>query len=220
MHPTKVKICGLTSREDALEAAAAGADFLGVVSVAGSPRFRTPREAGSLAQGLGAPLVIVLADRTLEEAVEAAATSGARVVQLHGQEGPEFVDVLRDAGPWNVWKALRVRGPEDVRAGLTAYRGSADGILLDGWHPRQRGGTGVRFPWDAVAELRGEVPAGVLFGVAGGLSPENVSAAVTRLRPDLVDVSSGVEEKPGKKSRARVRAFIEQVHSGGGGVSQ
>jgi phosphoribosylanthranilate isomerase len=210
-----VKICGLTRREDALEAAAAGADFLGVVSVPESPRFRTPQEARALAEGIDRPLVIVVADLTLGESVEAAGVSGAAVVQLHGREPPELVEILGKEGPWEVWKALRIQGPEDLKTGLDLYGEKAIGLLLDAWHPHRKGGTGVPFSWSDLADLRDAVPERILLGLAGGLSPENVSEAISCLRPNLVDVSSGVEGNPGQKNHARIRAFLEQVRGHG-----
>ena len=220
MSSTRVKICGLTRRGDVLEVAGAGADYVGVVSVRESPRFRTPRQARILADGVGIPLVIVLADRTLEECVEAGSGADAGVIQLHGQESPEQVKQLAEEGPWDVWKALRIREAEDLSRGLDRYGEQASGLLLDGWHPHRRGGTGVPFSWKEVAAFRDAVPRGILFGIAGGLSPENVSEALDALRPDLVDVSSGVEESPGNKSHALIREFVLQVRSAGGGVIQ
>ncbi len=211
----QVKICGLTRREDALEAASAGADFLGVVSVPESPRFRAPREARALTEGIPRPLVIVVADMTLAESVESARASGASVIQLHGRESPELVGALGEEGPWDVWKALRIRSPEDLKIGLDLYGEIAVGLLLDAWHPHRKGGTGVPFSWSDLADLRDSVPERILLGLAGGLSPENVDEAIACLRPNLVDVSSGVEGSPGHKSHARIRAFLERVRGHG-----
>ena len=220
VSPIQVKVCGLTQRRDALEVEEAGADFMGVVSVPESPRFRTPEEAGALAAGLKTPLAIVIADRNLRECVEAGRVSGAHVIQLHGQEGPELVKHLGEEGPWEVWKALRVRGPRDLAEGLASYGEAATGLLLDAWHPRKKGGTGAPFSWREVSALRDTVPADLVLGIAGGLSPENVAEAIRWLRPDLVDVSSGVEESPGKKNHVRIREFVQQVRGAGRGVSQ
>lgn len=217
MFETKVKICGLTRRKDALHAAEAGADFLGVVSVPNTPRFQTPEEARALLDGIQLPSVIVVANLDLPRLMGAAEIVGAAVIQLHGDEPPDLVSELREGGPWEVWKALRVRGQADVREELARYGEVADGLLLDGWHPEKSGGAGVAFSWDGAVGVRDSLPPGLLFGVAGGLSPENVCEAMRRLRPHLVDVSSGVEEGPGVKDPSRVEAFIRSVRAAGGG---
>lgn len=211
-----VKICGLTRRQDARMAVEAGADLLGVVLVDGSPRVLTAREARAVAGDLGVPVVAVVADLPRDEAVRAAVEAGADILQLHGEETPAYAAGLKGSGPWEVWKAIRVRDAEDVGRGLAAYRGSVDGLLLDGWHPRRKGGAGASFPWrEVAAELRGVIPEGLRLAVAGGLDPDNVGEAVRVLAPGIVDVSSGVEERPGIKSREKVAAFIQNARRAG-----
>jgi phosphoribosylanthranilate isomerase len=210
-QPPSIKICGLTRREDAELAAGAGADFLGVVLVPGTPRALSPKAARDVLGGLAPPAVAVMADLPLDQAAALAETIGAAVVQLHGGETPAFAGDLKELGPWKVWKAIRVKGVEDVLRGLDAYGAVVDGILLDGWHPRKKGGSGTPFSWEEVAEVRGKVPEEVRLIAAGGLSPENVEEAIRRLRPHVVDVSSGVEERPGIKSPEKVRAFVRNA---------
>jgi phosphoribosylanthranilate isomerase len=215
----KVKICGLTRREDALLAAEAGADFLGVVLVAGTPRCLAPGEARRILEGIPLPAVAVMADLAVAGAVSVARETGAAVVQLHGEETPDMVSEIRNAGPWRVWKALRVREARDVEAGLELYGDVADGLLMDAWHPCQKGGTGQAFSWEAVASLQPGFPARLTRILAGGLTPENVEEAVKMLRPHVVDVSSGVERRPGIKDRKKVGAFIRSVRMvGEGGI--
>jgi phosphoribosylanthranilate isomerase len=161
--------------------------------------------------GIALPKVIVVADQGIDDLVSAAETVGASVVQLHGGETPELAAELREGGPCEVWKALRVRSIADVRQGLADFGGRVHGLLLDGWHPDRMGGTGRTFSWREVGEIRSEFPADLDFIAAGGLRPENVREALARLRPQIVDVSSGVEERPGKKDPSRVEAFIQQV---------
>jgi phosphoribosylanthranilate isomerase len=217
MPETKVKICGLTRRKDAIHAAGAGADYLGVVLVPNTPRFQTPKEARALLDGIQLPSVIVVANLEFPHLMGIAETVGATVIQLHGDEPPELVTELREAGPWEVWKALRVRGQAHVREDLVRYGEVAHGVLLDGWDPEKIGGAGVAFSWEEVAGVREAVPSDLLLVVAGGLGPENVHDAVTRLRPHVVDVSSGVEEGLGIKDPSRVEAFIRSVRAAGGG---
>jgi phosphoribosylanthranilate isomerase len=212
-----VKICGLTRPEDASAAAEAGADFLGVVLVPGTPRAVTPGQAREVVEGLGVPPVVVMADEPPGEAERMAEMVGARIIQLHGDELPEYASGLAERGPWKIWKALRVKDIEDVFRGIGTYGGIVDGLLLDGWHPRHRGGSGVPFDWREVEGIRDSFPEGLRFIAAGGLRPENVEEAVRRLAPHVLDVSSGVEVRPGVKSRNKIHAFIRNARRPGRG---
>jgi phosphoribosylanthranilate isomerase len=212
-----IKICGLTRPEDASAAAEAGADFLGVVLVPGTPRAVTPEQARGVVGGLAVPPVAVMADEPPGEAERIAVTVGATIIQLHGDESPEYAWDLGERGPWKIWKALRVKDIEDVLLGIATYGSSVDGLLLDGWHPRHRGGSGLPFDWRAVEEIRGSFPEGLQFIAAGGLRPENVEEAVRRMAPHVLDVSSGVEVRPGVKSRKKIRAFIRNARRPGRG---
>lgn len=211
VQKTSVKVCGLTRREDALHAAGKGAEYLGVVLVADTPRFRTPKEAKDVLSGVAARSVIVVANQDVEVVSSAAEIVGPDVIQLHGEESPEFVEILRGQGPWAVWKAVKVQSPDDLVKGISRFGKVVDGLLLDTWHPTKGGGTGMAFSWEAVADVRDKVPDGLLLGVAGGLTPENVPQAVAHLRPHVVDVSSGVEKEPGIKSPSRVEDFIRNA---------
>jgi phosphoribosylanthranilate isomerase len=179
-----------------------------------SPGFRRsvePEVAARFPEVSGRPLVAVTVDADVTWLVDVAERTGASVLQLHGDEPVERLAELRSAGEWELWKALRVRSADEVRAALDRFGDSADGLVLDGWHPEHRGGSGIRFPWDLVEPLRSEFPAGLRFIAAGGLQPDNVGEAVRRLAPDVVDVSSGVEIEHGIKDPARVRAFIRNA---------
>lgn len=189
----------------------AGADYVGAILSAGYGRSVDAGHAATYPQATGLPLVAVTVDEPLEELVACAAVAGASVLQLHGHEPPERLEALRRAGEWELWKALRVRTAAEVEEALERYAPVADGLLLDGWHPEHRGGSGVRFPWDLVEPLRSAFPSGLRFIAAGGLQARNVAEAVWRLRPHVVDVSSGVEITPGVKDAGRVRAFIEHA---------
>jgi phosphoribosylanthranilate isomerase len=159
--------------------------------------------------------VAVVADLETGRVVEAARHIGASVLQLHGEEAPADVARLRGQGPWEIWKALSVRQVEEVLQGVDAYAGVVDGILLDGWHPRQRGGTGATFSWKDVAKVRGRFPDGLRLVAAGGLNPGNVEEAARVLKPHVVDVSSGVEAAPGVKSAEKISEFILKAHRAG-----
>jgi phosphoribosylanthranilate isomerase len=213
----EVKVCGLTRRGDAEAAAAAGAAYLGVVLAPGGRRSVTADAAGVMLDGLAATRVGVFVDAAEDELLRAGEAAGLRVLQLHGGEPPELAFRLREAG-WRVWKAVRVRGADDFSLAARRYAGAVDALLLDGWSPAAHGGTGTRFPWAEVAERRGELPAGTGMVAAGGLTPENVAEAARLLRPDVVDVSSGVERAPGVKDAAALLAFAAAVRAPAGAV--
>lgn len=215
VHPAdasmRIKVCGVTRPADARAVARAGADLMGAVLVPSSPRAVSPSRARALGREAGLPLAVVVAGLSPAEMATAAEEAGAAVIQLHGNERPEILQCLRREGAWELWKAVRVKGAQDIRDAFHAYRTVADLLLMDGWHPVQLGGTGTRFPWQALdSEIRGLVPS-VGVGIAGGLTPENVAEAVTRFRPRLVDVSSGVEDGPGRKNASRIRDFVAQA---------
>ena len=201
---TKVKICGITREEDARFAADAGADFLGFVFASGSPRYVTPGRAAAIAgsvRSAGTPARLVGVFRNEEpEIVRAVAHYvGLDLVQLHGEEGE---DDIRAAG-LPVIKALRVGAPVP-RADRTA---GADWLLFDTIDPMLAGGTGRTFDWSLLAAVDRARP----FFLAGGLTPDNVAAAIAAVRPDAIDVSSGVESAPGVKDHERVRRLMENV---------
>jgi phosphoribosylanthranilate isomerase len=210
--PPRVKICGLTRREDAEVAARAGADFLGVVLAPGGRRTVTAERAGEILSGLAPARVGVFVDATAEEMMRAARAAELHVLQLHGDESPVTARALREAG-WTVWKALHPRGGEELEAGVERWAASVDALLLDGWSPEAHGGTGARFPWREVAARRARVPPGVALVAAGGMRAGNVAEAAALLRPDVLDVSSGVESAPGVKDAEAVRAFVAAVRA-------
>ena len=201
----RVKLCGICRPADAALAAAVGADYLGVILSRGFARSREPLEAATIYAAAGtlrrAGVFVDEARATVEAAV---ARFGLHVIQLHGAEPPALARALRRPDV-EVWKALRPRAAEELLAAALSYVGAADALLLDG---AGAGGTGARFDWEAVAEVRARLPAELRLVVAGGLTPVNVAEAVRRLRPDVVDVSSGVEAAPGEKSPQAVRAFV------------
>jgi phosphoribosylanthranilate isomerase len=205
----KVKICGVCRPADAAAAAAAGADYVGVIVGAPGLRLRAPDAAAAIfAAAVGVARVGVFADVEVAEVVERARRLSLDVLQLHGSESAAAVAALRGEGPWSIWKAVRPRDAGELLAALETYGDGVDGLLVDGWSVAATGGTGTRAPWELLGRLRSRVPAGVRFIAAGGLRPENVADAIAALVPDVVDVSSGVEQRIGEKSTERVRAFI------------
>lgn len=202
----KVKICGITNATDARRAAAAGADALGFVFVRGTPRYIPPKRAKPIIMDLP-PLVQavgVFLDEGPSRVAEIADICGLDYVQLHGHEPPSACEKLRGR---KVIKAFRIRTEADLRE-LDHYR--VDAYLLDTYVPGVPGGSGETFDWELA---RTGAAVGKPIILAGGLGPENIVAAVTAARPLAVDVSSGVEDEPGKKNKALVDLFIRLAKS-------
>ena len=213
MTTARVKICGLVRRPDAELVAASGADYGGVILAPGGKRSISAGAAAELFADLPLRRVGVFVDAATETLLREAEIAGLHVLQLHGVETPGVAAELRKEGRWEVWKAVRPRTAEEFVRSLDEYTGAVDGILLDGWSPVAPGGTGARFPWEAVAEHRERIPAELRLVVAGGLGPANVAAAIELLRPDVVDVSSGVETAPGVKDPGAIPAFVSAVRA-------
>lgn len=197
-----VKICGITNLADALAALEAGADALGFNFWRGSRRFVEPRAAGEIIRALPSSVVCVgvfVDEEGPESVARAAGVSGVGAVQLHGAESPEYCAALEGL---TVIKALRV-GPGFRVESAAEY--PADAILLDAFADGVPGGTGKTFDW---AVARDTVARVARLYLAGGLTPENVGAAVAAVGPYAVDVCSGVESAPGRKDAGLVRAFV------------
>jgi phosphoribosylanthranilate isomerase len=198
----KVKICGITNIEDALHAAGCGADALGFVFYDRSPRCFAPEVARQIIAELP-PFVTAVGlfvNETLERIRQIADFCGLDVIQLHGDEGPADCDFA----PRRVVKALRVKDAASL-AGHEAFQVSA--LLLDAWVPGVYGGSGQAFNWELATVVARQRP----VILAGGLTAENVAAAVRTVRPYGVDVSSGVEASPGRKDPDKVAAFIRNA---------
>jgi phosphoribosylanthranilate isomerase len=205
----EVKICGVCRPEDGRVVRDAGADYIGVILSARSPRLRSPDEAARvyLAAG-GVRRVGVFVDAPADLAGALATRVALDVIQLHGRESPDTIRQLREQGEWKIWKALRPRSRSELLRDVGEYADHADGILLDGFSASAEGGAGARFPWDEIASVREQIPAGPILIIAGGLTADSVARAIELLAPAVVDVSSGVERAVGEKDAARVRAFI------------
>jgi len=200
---TRVKICGITNVEDALQAAACGADALGFVFYAKSPRCVSPQQARAIIAELP-PLVTTVGlfvNAESETIRETASHCGLDRVQLHGDETPDACRL----SPLRVIKALRIRDA----ASLARADEYPVALLLDAWSDQVYGGSGQSFDWQLARELAGRRP----IILAGGLTPENVAAAVSRVKPYAIDVSSGVERSPGQKDHLKVAEFIRRARS-------
>ncbi len=203
---TRVKICGVTSLDDAVAAVDLGAWAIGLNHHRASPRFCPPEAAAEVGAALKRQCEVagVFVNATLDEVAKAAENAALTLVQLHGDEGPAFcAEVARKTG-CKVIKAMRVRSAADVRA-AEAYR--TDYHLLDAHRSGLAGGTGESFDWELVAARHSEIP----LILAGGLRPDNVADAVAIARPFAVDVATGVEAAPGHKDRALMEGFFDGV---------
>jgi len=232
---TQVKICGITNIGDARCAASAGADLLGFIFYPGSARYVTPARAREITRalqaefGLEAPRMVgVFVDAPVGEITETAAAAGLDLLQLHGVETPEMIHTLcastlrahtlhERSRRVRAFKAIRSRTLEEAGADLNRYAGRPDGcdedtmpnLLIDAYHPQERGGTGLRADVATAQWLSRRCR----LLLAGGLTPENVSDAITLIKPWGVDVSSGVEVSKGIKHHTLVRAFVAAVRA-------
>lgn len=205
----KVKVCGVTSPEDARAVAAAGADAVGLMFWPSSPRAVDVETACRIAAALP-PFVLrvgVFVNAELAQIERVADAVGLDLLQLHGQEPPEIFDDL----PRRAIKALHVKTDADVACALR-YAERGVGVLVDAGTGLQPGGTGQPCDWRLARRVREQVEFLIL---AGGLRAENVSDAIAAVEPHAVDVSSGVESAPGRKDARRVKAFVDAVRSTG-----
>lgn len=199
------KICGITRVEDALVAAEAGADAIGLVFYPKSPRAVTLQQAKAIAAALPpfVTMVGLFVNASRYEISEILDELPLDLLQFHGDETSADCDGYRR--PYI--KALRVRPGEDIAARCLEYR-NASGILLDAYVPGVPGGTGESFDWSLVPRILSKPVI-----LAGGLTAQNVRAAIAQVVPYAVDVSGGVEVEKGVKDAEKIRAFIREVHN-------
>ena len=210
-----LKICGLRQPEQAAAIAGLGVDAIGVIAVPGSPRWLSPAERPALFAAMRAASphclgVLVCADPQDNDLADLEPRHGHAVIQLHGDESPERCQQLRQRFGCAVWKAIRLRQPDD-RARLEAYAGAVDAVLLDAWVPDQLGGTGHRIPLEWLQNWQPALP----WWLAGGITAERAAAVLLQLSPTGLDASSGVERAPGDKDLGKVKALVNAVRSPG-----
>jgi len=204
----QVKICGLTRPEDAVAAAAAGAAYLGVV-FAGGPRQVSPAAAAEVsAAAAGVPVFGVFGHQSVDQILELSRLAHLQGAQLHGAYRRSDAARLRGAG-MRVWRVVRIATPTDLDA-LSEASEDADAVLVEPRVPHAAGGAGVSLDLAVAREARQRL-AGAVMVLAGGLTPETVAAAVALVRPEAVDVSSGVERLPGIKDPDKIARFVEAV---------
>lgn len=213
----RLKICGITNVDDALYAVDQGADALGLNFYSRSPRYISPEAARQIVDAMATSKLAqqpkiggVFVNEPEVSWSSCMWFSGIHFTQFHGDEPPARIASAKQQQP--VVKAFRCQGTNlaDIRRYLEDVRTAGalpDAILLDAYSPSAYGGTGEVIDWHAVRDQRDQF-LGLPIILAGGLTPDNVAAAIRTARPDGVDVASGVELSPGKKDPAKVRDFI------------
>lgn len=207
----RVKICGITKPDQGKAIAQLGATALGFICVPSSPRYITPEKIREIVNTL--PINIdkigVFVNTTIENICKTFTTSGLTAVQLHGDESPDFCQLLRESLPNNeIIKALRIKTIDDLeRADI--YSNCVDTLLLDAYHPNQFGGTGKTIDWENLQQFKPKSP----WFLAGGLTPDNIKEALSKIHPDGIDLSSGVEYAPGDKNLVKVTQLFENLNN-------
>ena len=212
MKQTRIKMCGMTRAEDVTSACEQGADLIGMVFYPPSPRSVTLQQVQSLVRAVtpGVSIATLFVNADAGFVREVVTEARADLIQFHGDESVEFCEQFGV----RYLKAIRVKDDQQLASACAQYQG-ADGLLLDAYVKGQPGGTGQAFDW-------GLIPASItprLF-LAGGLTPENVHAAVSSVKPYAVDVSGGIEVSKGVKSPERMEAFIREVRRADGWVRE
>jgi phosphoribosylanthranilate isomerase len=204
MANVAVKICGITDYEDASIAVGLGADVLGFI-FAPSPRQITPQKARDIIRAMPpfVKTVGVFVNEGPAAIKEMIDYCGLDLVQLHGDESP---DLCCELMPYTI-KALRIKDESSLRTSRI-YLGKVRALLLDTYSKDKAGGTGRIFDWQLAIKIK---KLGIPIILAGGLGPSNIDGAVSTVRPYAVDVNSGVEERPGKKSRTLMKDLMEKV---------
>jgi phosphoribosylanthranilate isomerase len=200
----RIKFCGITNLQDALDADCLGVDALGFVFYKPSPRYISPLVAAQIIEKLSpfVSTVGLFVNATLQEVSEISDLTKIDMLQYHGDESPEYCE--SSLKPWI--KALRVGGDENLNQEVLRFR-NAKAILFDSYDVERRGGTGTSFDWSL---LPAQVTCPIIL--AGGLNSKNVVGAIRHVKPSCVDVSGGVEATKGIKDRVKMKDFVAEVN--------
>lgn len=206
---TKVKICGLTTLEDARFASGALADFLGFIFYPGSPRYIEPGKASAVISWLEGPKKVgVFVNQPLEEVNSIAKRTGIDLVQLHGVEPPEYCKMI-DLPVIKVIHISEETGEEELEEKIALYSDVSEYLLFDSKIGDQWGGTGQSFDWELIRNRLPEIP----FMLSGGLHSGNIQDAIRTISPDAIDVSSSLEESPGLKNFDKMEEFFDLLRT-------
>lgn len=202
---TKVKICGITTLEDARFVAGALADYLGFIFYNKSPRYIEPAKAGAIINWIEGPQKVgVFVNQALDDVNDISTQTGIDLVQLHGDESSGYCDMIN----FPVIKAFHITSetkPDELASDIAVYKNSADYFLFDTKIDGLYGGTGQTFDWSLLENLSMGKP----FFLSGGLNTNNVQQAIEKVSPDVVDLSSGLEESPGLKDFDKIEDFFD-----------
>lgn len=207
----RVKICGITQPQQSVAIASLGATALGFICVPTSPRYVTISQIQAAVADLPDNIdkIGVFANAKITDIHQVVSNCGLTGVQLHGDETPDFCSQVHQALPQvEIIKALRIRHHEHLQQ-ANIYTPYIDTLLLDAYHPQQLGGTGQTLDWQMLQQFRPNCP----WLLAGGLTPDNVLTALSQLHPDGIDLSSGVEIKPGDKDLKQVALLFQQLEN-------
>lgn len=207
----RVKICGITNLEQALAIVNFGADTLGFICVAKSPRYVNNEMIKNIIQQLPKEIskIGIFVNENIDNLIKTVQETGLTGIQLHGEESPAICAQLREFLPdIEIIKAFRYQNSESL-ALLDSYIPVIDTILLDAYQQGVYGGTGKTLNWLELANFRPSRP----WLLAGGINPDNVLNALARLKCDGIDVSSGVEISPGNKDLEKIRQLFQQLNT-------
>jgi phosphoribosylanthranilate isomerase len=210
MPETQIKICGLRTPEAVDAAVAAGATHIGLVHYPPSPRHVTLEQAAALRARTPnrVKVVLLLVNEQPQPTALAIQAIKPDVVQFHGTETPEWLALLRQNTPLEIWKAIGVSGIDNLER-AQRYKDAAHRLLYDAPAKKLPGGSGLAFDWSLLAGFRHTMP----WGLAGGLTPANVAEAIRTTGAELVDASSGIESTPGVKDVDKIAAFCQAARS-------
>jgi phosphoribosylanthranilate isomerase len=206
MSERLVKVCGLTTPEAIDAAVDAGADYIGLVHYPPSPRHVTLEQGARLRARVprSTKVVLLLVNEPPLPTAKAIEAVRPDIIQFHGGEAPQWLGAIKGALPLELWKAVGVRGMETLIDTLS-YRGAADRVIYDAAPGVLPGGNGLALDWSLLTSFKHELP----WGLAGGLTPDNVSEAIRVTGAPMVDASSGLESAPGVKDPGKIRAFVQ-----------
>ena len=204
MNSIRIKICGITSVEDALHAVSAGADAIGLVFYPQSPRAVSVQQAAEIAVAVGPYVTVVglFVNADAEQVHSVLSKVPLHILQFHGDEDARFCEQFKR--PW--YKAIRMSPVLDPQQEMENFENAA-GYLFDAWSKDIYGGTGETFDWQRIPQSDRPII------LAGGLTPDNIAQAVAMVKPYGVDVSGGVEREPGQKCPQKIQQFIENAKS-------
>ena len=205
----RVKICGITKVEQGKAIADFGATALGFVCTSLSPRYISPAKIAEIVEGLPAKVdkIGVFVNASKSEISEVVDVAGLTGVQLHGDESEQFCQQLKSDLPQiEIIKAIAVKTPKSLSV-TNVYSNCVDTLLLDAYHSKMRGGSGMAIDWSILKEFRSPLP----WFLAGGLTPENITQALTQTRSSGIDLSSGVEIAPGEKDLNKVQDLFQKI---------